>query len=135
MQNPLKVVGCFIEYEGKILLLHRWPEKSEGNKWGLPAGKAELGESSIQAILREIMEETGYQTTEDKLEFIGEYPFTFPDKSVIFTTFRLRLENPFEVKINSYEHQNFQWITPLEASKLENLIHGLHDVLRFAKYI
>ncbi|MEK6418034.1 MAG: NUDIX domain-containing protein [Burkholderia gladioli] len=42
--------------EGKLLL----QEKSSGEAWSLPAGGIELGESPQEAIIREVMEETGY---------------------------------------------------------------------------
>ncbi|WP_035557582.1 NUDIX domain-containing protein [Burkholderia sp. 9120] len=42
--------------EGELLL----QEKSSGEAWSLPAGGIELGESPQEAIIREVMEETGY---------------------------------------------------------------------------
>lgn len=42
--------------EGELLL----QEKSSGEAWSLPAGGIELGESPHEAIIREVMEETGY---------------------------------------------------------------------------
>ncbi len=44
------------DHEGRLLL----QEKSSGDAWSLPAGGIELGESSQEAIIREVMEETGY---------------------------------------------------------------------------
>lgn len=55
----LRVVGCFLEYEGKFVLLHRHAHKPNGGTWGLPAGKVEPGESDTAAVLRELWEETG----------------------------------------------------------------------------
>ena len=52
-----KVVGCFVEYNNKFLLLQRHGSKPEGNHWGLPGGKIDKRESKLQAIVREIKEE------------------------------------------------------------------------------
>ncbi|WP_322012602.1 NUDIX domain-containing protein [Paraburkholderia sp. J12] len=50
-------VGAVIhDREGKLLL----QEKSSGEAWSLPAGGIELGESPQEAMVREVMEETGY---------------------------------------------------------------------------
>jgi 8-oxo-dGTP pyrophosphatase MutT (NUDIX family) len=50
-------VGAVIHnHEGELLL----QEKSSGEAWSLPAGGIELGESPQEAIIREVMEETGY---------------------------------------------------------------------------
>ena len=55
-----EVVGCFVEHNGKILLLHRQDNILQGNTWGLPAGRIEPGESPEEAMVREIKEETGF---------------------------------------------------------------------------
>ncbi|SDG68173.1 ADP-ribose pyrophosphatase YjhB, NUDIX family [Paraburkholderia phenazinium] len=50
------VAAVIHDNEGKLLL----QEKSSGETWSLPAGGIELGESPQEAIVREVMEETGY---------------------------------------------------------------------------
>ncbi len=50
------VAAVIHNHKGKLLLL----EKSSGGAWSLPAGGIELGESPQEAIIREVMEETGY---------------------------------------------------------------------------
>jgi len=35
----IQVVACYLEHDGKILLLQRQPNKTHGGRWGLPAGK------------------------------------------------------------------------------------------------
>ena len=50
------VVGCVIEYAGKILLCKRSIEPRSGY-WTVPAGFMELAETLQQAAMRETMEE------------------------------------------------------------------------------
>jgi len=55
-QNPLLVVGCVAEQDGKILLCKRAIEPRYGY-WTVPAGFMELGESLAQGAARETLEE------------------------------------------------------------------------------
>jgi ADP-ribose pyrophosphatase YjhB (NUDIX family) len=55
-QNPLIVVGCVPEKDGKILLCKRAIEPRYGY-WTLPAGFMELGESLADGAARETLEE------------------------------------------------------------------------------
>lgn len=134
MRN-LRTVGCFIEYDGKFVILHRHPEKSQGDTWGLPAGKVDPGETDQEAILREIREETGYVASPSDLEFLGDQVFHFPDLELTFPTFRIKLSKPLDISHNSYEHQAFRWVTPGECYEMPNLIHGFHDLLERVGYI
>jgi ADP-ribose pyrophosphatase YjhB (NUDIX family) len=54
--NPKLVVGCVAEWKGDILLCRRAIEPCYG-QWTLPAGFMENGESTMQAALRETLEE------------------------------------------------------------------------------
>ncbi len=55
-QNPLIVVGCVPERDGKILLCKRAIEPRY-RYWTMPAGFMELGESLAQGAARETLEE------------------------------------------------------------------------------
>lgn len=54
--NPVVVVGCVAEWEGRILMCRRAIEPRSGF-WTLPAGFLELGESTADAGARETHEE------------------------------------------------------------------------------
>ena len=55
-QNPLVVVGCVPERDGKILLCKRAIEPRYGY-WTVPAGFMELNESTATGAARETLEE------------------------------------------------------------------------------
>lgn len=57
---------CYIEHEGKVLLLHRMKKKEDPNagKWIGVGGKLEQGETVEECLLREVKEETGLVLTE-----------------------------------------------------------------------
>lgn len=133
--KKMRTVGCFIEYDSKFVILHRHPGKSQGDTWGLPAGKVEPGETDQEAILREIREETGYVASLSDLAFLGAQVFHFPELELTFPTFRIRLSSPVAISHNPYEHQAFRWVTPEECYGMPNLIHGFHDLLERVGYV
>ncbi|MFQ5608976.1 MAG: NUDIX domain-containing protein, partial [Woeseiaceae bacterium] len=54
--NPIPVVGCVVEHEGRILLCKRAIKPRHGY-WTVPAGFLELGESLAEGAARETFEE------------------------------------------------------------------------------
>ena len=54
--NPKNVVGCLLEWEGRVLLCRRGIEPRHG-LWTLPAGFMENGEGTREGALREAWEE------------------------------------------------------------------------------
>lgn len=124
----MRVVGCFLEYDGKFVLLRRLSHKPDGNSWGLPAGKVEDGETDEVAILRELFEETGYQAEISQLERLDEHRFSMPSGTVNdFIVFRVALDQPHAVILEERSHGAFAWADAREASAME-LIHGLPEV-------
>ncbi|MFA7680593.1 MAG: NUDIX domain-containing protein, partial [Pigmentiphaga sp.] len=56
--KPHVTVAAVIEQEGQFLLVEEHTDK--GLQWNQPAGHLEQGESLQQAVIREVLEETGY---------------------------------------------------------------------------
>ena len=56
---------CYIEKDGKYLMLHRTVKKNDVNKdkWIGVGGQFEADESPEECLLREVREETGYRLT------------------------------------------------------------------------
>lgn len=64
--QPVVGVGAIILSEGRILLEKRKNAPAKG-KWTVPGGLVELGESIVQAVIREVKEETGLDVAEPGL--------------------------------------------------------------------
>ena len=66
---------CYIEKDGKYLMLHRTKKKNDENhdKWIGVGGKFESGESPDECLIREVKEETGLDVSRAD----GGYLFTY----------------------------------------------------------
>lgn len=62
-------VGCYgwIDDGTRILLTHWRHPDGLGQGWTLPGGGMEPGETVVDAIVREVMEETGYRVVVDEI--------------------------------------------------------------------
>jgi len=117
-----EVVGCcFIHYQDKILLLHRQDATPEGNRWGIPGGKINKSEPLVEAIIREVFEETGFQLEQEKVHCIGKVYIKVPnfDFEYHMIEYIPEIDNPGDVKINFKEHKGFTWVTPQDALKMD----------------
>jgi mutator protein MutT len=64
--QPVVGVGAIIICDGKILLEKRRGDPGKG-KWSVPGGLVELGETTVEAVIREVEEETGLDVAEPEL--------------------------------------------------------------------
>lgn len=118
-----EIAALYIENGDKILLLHRQDKKSQGNKWGIPAGKVEEGETPLEAVIREVLEETGYDFSDQPIEYLSTvYIECSPKYHFTYHMFRTQMTfNPEIIRINPNEHKDFRWVTPKDSLKM-NLI-------------
>lgn len=69
------VAGALIERDGKFLLVREAfpnkPDHPDKGKWNHPAGKIDVGEDPVEAVKREVREETWYDFTPTHL--LGVY--------------------------------------------------------------
>ncbi len=57
-ERPLLGVGGVVIHEGRALIVRRATEPLKG-EWSIPGGLVELGEKLVDAVKREVLEETG----------------------------------------------------------------------------
>ena len=60
--TQIPVVAAIIRRENKVLLGRRPDHKRHGGLWEFPGGKIDEGETEIDAVTRELLEELGVET-------------------------------------------------------------------------
>jgi len=134
MDKHVIVVNAIVEYKGKFLILKRSSSSSiHPGKWAFPGGKIIPGESVIEALKREIKEETSLEIENTK-EFISDYIFKRPKGTyTLGLCFLVRAKSD---KVNlSRGFSQYSWIKQ-EELKQYNHIEGLQEELtRAAKLL
>lgn len=77
-ERPFVSVGALVIEKRKALLIRRGKDPLKGD-WSLPGGAVELGETLVEAVKRELREETGLEA--EVGEIIGVFDRIYPDGS------------------------------------------------------
>ena len=91
------------------LLLKRQPKKKYANLWQGVAGKIEYGETAVDAVLREIFEETGLKPLNLYIaDHLTSFYQSYNDKINFVPVFMAEVDSK-EVRI-SEEHCDYRWV-------------------------
>ena len=104
------LVVCVWVYDGrgKLLLTRRAPEKTFAGTWENSGGAAQTGETSREAIARELFEETGIRAEENEFEFLA----TARDKTMFYDHYCLKRQTPLEeIVLLPGETDCAKWVT------------------------
>ena len=102
------LVVCVWVYDGKgnLLLTRRAKGKSFAGTWENSGGAAQAGETSRQAIARELYEETGIQAAEEEFELLS----TGMDRNTHYDFYGLKREVTLDqIKLLPGETDDVQW--------------------------
>ena len=130
--NPdIETASCILELNNRFIILHRQDHKPQGNTWGSPTGKVDKYENPVQAISREVKEETGIEIAKERFKYHKTFYVTYPDLTFIYHLFSCKLDKIPKVKLRDTEHKNFQWVTPEQALNMPLIQHFDHVIKDF----
>jgi 8-oxo-dGTP pyrophosphatase MutT (NUDIX family) len=119
------VVAIVQDQRGRVLMIH----KTDNDKWALPGGGHEPGESIADTVVREVKEETGYDVQVETITGTYTNPnhvMSYDDGEVrqqFSIAFRARLIGG--KKRTSSESCEVEWLTPEQIEQLD-----LHPSMR-----
>ncbi len=97
--------------KSEVFITQRPQDKHKGGYWEFPGGKVEEGETSEQAITRELEEEIGITVTEQKL--FEHLQHDYPDKALTFDFIEV---HQFEGQPFGKEGQQARWVSVAELA-------------------
>jgi len=132
----LVMVGALIwsPSKNKYLILKRSAEKDVGGlTWECGTGRVDQGEGFTTALQREIFEELGVEVQIDFI--IGTAHFyrgeMKPENEMLGIFYACSLDDPDSLQL-SWEHTEFRWVTPDEASVILAEEHWLLRIIKRA---
>ena len=114
-------VLCLIHKNGRYLLQDRI--KNDWKGYTLPGGHIEPGESIVDAVIREMQEETGLTIRHPHLCGVKQFPLE-EGRDIVF----LFETEEFEGDLRSSEEGTMHWIDERELSKV-NLVEDFEDLI------
>ncbi len=102
---------CLIYKEDKILLQNRVKKDWQG--WTLPGGHVEPGESIVEAVRREMKEETGLTVRSVQLRGVKQFPI----EGGRYIVFLFRTDD-FEGEVISSEEGQMRWFSRSDLTSI-----------------
>ena len=124
-----KTVAIAVWADGKVLIAKRKNTKTYDGYWAFPGGKVEKKETILDAVNRELYEETGLYISHNNLELVDCIildPTT--EKCFLYeTTIR---PSDIDKVVNKEKHKSHDWVwlTPKEVLQ-KQLLPGIKEYL------
>jgi 8-oxo-dGTP pyrophosphatase MutT (NUDIX family) len=137
MSNKTKkaqvVVAAFDQASHNFFFLLLQTNQQRGSFWQNVTGKVETGETYEEGALREAIEETGLkiESIVDMVSLGLRYEFIDKrQRDVQEESFLIILDDKWNIKIDSSEHQNYQWLTIDEINRESVKFESNYETLK-----
>jgi 8-oxo-dGTP diphosphatase len=109
--DPVKLITVsavvMVDVDGRILIAQRPEGKNMAGLWEFPGGKIEPGETPERALIRELKEELGIDTTESCLAAFTFASHRYDDFHLLMPVFLCRKWDGF---VTAKEGQALKWV-------------------------
>ena len=115
---PIATVGALIYNDaGQVLMIrtHKW-----SHHWGIPGGKIKGNEPSLDALAREVREETGLTISDIRFELVQdciEPPEFYKKAHFLLLNYTAKVNGDDAVVLND-EAETYKWVSPEEAAQM-----------------
>ena len=95
-----------------MIQTHKW-----SNMWGIPGGKIQYGETSVDALRREILEETALRVSDIEFAMVQDCIASkefYREAHFLLLNYTCKVDGGSEVTLN-HEAQTFRWASISEA--------------------
>jgi phosphoglycolate phosphatase-like HAD superfamily hydrolase/ADP-ribose pyrophosphatase YjhB (NUDIX family) len=119
-QYPLATVGALIfnaRREALMIRTHKW-----SNKWGIPGGKIKWGETSENALRREVLEETGLKISRVEFVLVQDCIHSkefYKDAHFVLLNYTARCVAKKPRVVLNDEGREYRWLKLADAKKLK----------------
>jgi 8-oxo-dGTP diphosphatase len=121
-------VECFVEKDGKYLMLKRNPNsRILPSIWIAPGGHQEFCEGIVEATRREIKEETGLEIKNIRVRVVGISYLRDIDQEFCFRILTADYAGG-ELKGNPHDG-DFVWLEPNEMLRIDNILEELKPII------
>ena len=124
--RPEVAVGALAVEHGRLLCIRRGHGPGAG-LWSLPGGRVETGESLHEALVREVLEETGLEVVVD--HFVGYVERIGDDHHFVILDFAVTLLDAAADPSAGDDAAEVAWVAFEELGDLR-LVDGLYEFLR-----
>lgn len=121
-ENTELTVLCLLHNDDRYLLQNR--VKKDWKGYTLPGGHIEAGESIVDAVVREMKEETGLTVLNPRLCGVKQFPIE-NGRCIVF----LFVADKFEGKLISSDEGDMYWIKKDELSSV-NLVDDFNELIQ-----
>lgn len=122
LTEPLRCAGALIvDDAGRLFFQRRSPARRLfPNCWDIVGGHLEPGEEVVDALHREVIEETGWRVAE-VLGLVGEYRYTADDGLArVETDFLVRVDGDLSrPRLEAGKHTEFRWLAERDIAVLD----------------
>lgn len=130
----IQVAACYVEIDGDLLLLQCSPNKQEAGTWGVPAGKIEENESTMNGAKRELLEETGIDIPLSNLHPLTTLYIRKPKIDYSYHLFKVTMPAKPKIVLSS-EHPAYMWASKKDLETLPLMVGAKEALETYRSFI